>query len=121
MRRLYLVLGILLIAFGLLHVASTPRLFDELNSRALWFVSGGIAIIMQGVLNLLNRAYGRGAPGLFWACAVTNLVMLGFSGLSGLVGGASAGELVTVLGLLGATMALSVTSSATGRYPRDAT
>jgi hypothetical protein len=112
MRSLYLLLAILLILLGLLHVGSTPRLFGELNNRALWFASGGLLIILTGVLNLLNRAYGRAARGLSRVCLATNLTMLGFSALSGSVGGASAAELSAVLGLLGATTLLSSMPSA---------
>ena len=56
MRRLYLVLALLVILLGLFHIVSTARFFDEFSSRAVWFASGGLLLILTGVLNLLNRA-----------------------------------------------------------------
>src|SRR5688572_19695459 len=112
MRRLYLVLAVLIILLGLVHLASTPQLFDALNSRALWFASGGLLLILTGVLNLLNRAYGAAAPGLRWATIATNAVMTAFAAIAGTVGAASGAQLVVIVGLMAATAFVSWLPSA---------
>lgn len=107
MRRLYLVLAILIVLLGLFHVASTPRFFDELSNRAIWFVGGGLAMILTGILNLLNRAYGDIAPGVRWVSISANATMTAFSATAGYVGGASIVELAVIVGLLGAATLVS--------------
>lgn len=107
MRRIYLVLAVLVILLGLVHLASTPRLFDALNSRALWFASGGLLLILTGVLNLLNRTYGAAAEGLRWATVGTNAMMTGFAVIAGTVGAASGAQLIVIVGLMAATTFVS--------------
>src|SRR5881296_838471 len=64
MRTLYGVASWLLLAFGLVHIAATPSRFDTLTSGALWFLSGGVLLVVVASLNLLKRAYGVAAPGV---------------------------------------------------------
>ena len=105
MRHMYSVLSFAIIALGMIHIASTPRFFTHLTSAAVWFASGGITIIMTGVLNLLRRAYGEIAPGLRIVCIVNNIVIIGFSLLAGYASRASALQFALVIGLLvGATV-----------------
>ena len=112
MRTLYLVLAILVIALGLIHLAATFALFDGLTSRAIWFASGGVAIVLTGLLNLLNRAYGAAAPGLCWSAVGANAVMTVFAALAGMAGAASGAQLVTIVGLMGAATLVSALPSA---------
>ena len=108
MRRAYLVLSVAIIVLGMVHIAATPRYFTGLTAQAVWFASGGLAIILTGVLNLLRRAYGAAAPGLRVACVLTNAAMTVFALLAGYAGNASAGEIALVLGVLGGTTACSL-------------
>ena len=108
MKRLYLGLALGIIALGLVHMAATMRLFDALTTSALWFFSGGLALALNGTLNLLNRAYGRGAPGVRVACIIANIVMTAFTVLSGVVGHVSVAELLVVVGLMAGAAALSL-------------
>lgn len=108
MRSLYLVLAILIVLLGLFHLGSTPRFFDALDSRALWFASGGLLMALAGLLNLLNRTYGAGAPGLRWSTAATNIIMTAFAALAGVVGAASGAQLGAIVGLMAATALLSL-------------
>ncbi len=112
MRRLYLVLALLVVLLGLFHTASTPRFFDAMSSRALWFASGGLLLILTGSLNLLNRAYGAAAPGLRWTAIGTNIVMTGFAAIAGTVGAASGAQLIAIIGLMAATAFASATPRA---------
>ena len=105
MHRLYATLGWGIIALGLLHVASTPR---SLTPSTLWFASGGLAMVLTGLLNLLNRSYGSQASGLRRVCIGVNAVMVAFALLSGIVNRAPASQLLIVLGLFGGAGALSV-------------
>jgi hypothetical protein len=108
MKLIYLILSWGLVALGAVHILAAPRYFESLTSSALWFVSGGIAIALAGVLNLLNRHYGRIAPGLRRVCFGTNLVMTAFGALTGAVSHASVGQFALVLGLCGGTAVLSL-------------
>ena len=111
LKRVYAALPWGIIALGVLHMTATWRIYDQLTTPALWFFSGGIVLLFTGILNLINRREGAGAPALRWFTRGANVIILGFSTLSGVVGGASAVELAVVLGLLGATTLLSF-----GRY-----
>ena len=63
--------------------------------------------MLTGSLNLLNRAYGAIAPGLLRFCRATNVGMLAFTAIGGLVTHATPTELAVMLGLMGATTILS--------------
>jgi hypothetical protein len=100
MRQLYLLLAVLMSVLGLVHVSATFALFDALNSRAVFFASGGLAMILTGVINLLNRAYGAAAPGVRWAAFGANLAMTVFAALAGIAGAASAAQQILIVGLM---------------------
>ena len=108
MRGFYLVLAGLIIGLGLVHMAATFVLFDALNNRAIWFASGGLAMILTGVLNLLNRAYGATAPGVRWAAIGANAVMTIFALLAALAGAASEVQMVVVIGMMVGTTLISL-------------
>lgn len=117
MRRVYLVLSAGIIALGVVHIASTPRSFPKLTGAAIWFASGGLAMILAGALNLLRQAYGSPAPGLRMVGGATNVVMTAFAILAAYAGRASVAEIVMVLGLVGGATALSFLPAAQ-RPPR---
>lgn len=73
--RAHLTVGWALVALGLVHIAATSILFTSLSGAALWFASGGIAMSLGGLLNVLQRLYARLAPGLSPACVAGNLAM----------------------------------------------
>ena len=108
MRRVYLILALLVVLLGLFHTASTPRFFDELSSRAIWFASGGLLLILAGILNLLNRSYGANAHGVRWATIATNMIMTVFAALAGTAGAASGAQLAAIVGLMAATTLVSM-------------
>ncbi len=97
----------------MLHLGAAVRAFEELTSEAMWLCSGGIAIVLTGALNLLNRTYGRIAPGLRFVCIGTNASMTVFGAAAGKATGASLGEYLVVLGLFGGATALSLTRGGT--------
>lgn len=113
MRTLHLVLALLIIILGLVHLSATFMLFDALTGRAVWFASGGIAVVLTGVINLLNRAYGAAAPGVRWAAIGANATMTVFAALAGYAGAASGAQLVLIVGLL-AVATLASTRPPTG-------
>ena len=108
MRQVYLVLAVLIILLGLVHLLATFQLFNAFTSRALWFASAGLAIVMTGILNLLSRAYGAAANGVRWAAIGANLVMTLFAALAGVAGAASGVQLILIVGLLAATSLVSI-------------
>ena len=107
MRTFYLVLAVLVVLLGLFHLVSTLRFYDELSSRAVWFASGGLALIFTGVLNLLSRAYGNAAPGVRWSALGANAVMTVFAWLAGTAGAASGAQLAAIVGLMAVTTLVS--------------
>jgi hypothetical protein len=108
----YAVLAWLLGALALLHMATTWRLQTATAATRVWFFGAGLAMAEVAALNLLNRRYGRTAVGLRWTTRAFNLVMLINAVVGGIVTGASAGEMVFVLGMLGALLVLSLTAVA---------
>jgi hypothetical protein len=108
MRRAYFVLSVGVILLGMVHVAATPRYFARLTSAAVWFASGGLAMVLTGALNLLRRVYGDVAPGLRRVCVGANVGMTAFAVLAGYASRASAVEFLLVLGLLGGATLFSL-------------
>ncbi|MEW6738248.1 MAG: hypothetical protein AB1489_43645 [Acidobacteriota bacterium] len=91
---------------------ATMHFFKLLTGAALWFFSGGMAISLTGIINLLNRSYGQLAPGLRKVSIGTNIIMTAFGILTGTVNHASVVEFVLVLGLLGGATGLSLVPGA---------
>jgi hypothetical protein len=112
MKYLYAILSWGMIALGILHMLATFRFFHTLNTAALWFFSGGIALVLAGILNLLHRTYGRIAPGVRRVCIGTNIFMTIFSVVSGIVSHASIAQFTLVLGLIGGATFLSLSRRA---------
>lgn len=115
MRFLYAFVSWGIVALSVVHMLATLHFFNTLTSAALWFFSGGIALALTGALNLLHRAYGRVAPGLRKVCIGTNMIMMAFGIVSGVVTGASVAELALVLGLMGGATALSLSQGSLNR------
>ncbi len=115
MRHVYFVLSLAIIALGAIHIAATPRFFVHLSGAAVWFASGGLAIILTGALNLLRRAYGEIALGLRWVCVMANVVMMSFALVAGYASRASAVQFILVLGLLGGATTCSLLPAAQKR------
>jgi hypothetical protein len=107
MRRLYLLLACLIVLLGMVHISASFVLFDALTGRAIWFASGGLAIILTGVLNLLNRVYGATAQGVRWSAIGANAAMTVFAALAGVAGAASDAQLIVIVGLFVATTLVS--------------
>jgi hypothetical protein len=108
MKYVYAIVSWAIVALGTVHMFATLRIFHLLSSAALWFFSGGIALVLTGILNLLNRAYGEIAPGLRRTCIGTNLFMTIFGALSGFVTRANVAEFLIVLGVIGGAFVLSL-------------
>jgi hypothetical protein len=104
----YLVLSVAIIALGVVHIAATPHFFPHLTAGAVWFASGGLALVLTGALNLLNRAYGELAFGLRLVCVTTNIIMTCFSLLAGYASRASAAQFVLVIGVMVGASLLSL-------------
>ena len=108
-KRLYVVLAGAIILLGLVHSLATPKVSDP--RTAVWFFGTGIAMMLTGTLNLLNRSYGAGAPGVRWVCVGSNVVMTGFALAAGRVTGGTPVEIVLVVGIFGGATLLSVWGS----------
>ncbi len=76
LRRIDIIVGWLLIAFGAVHLSLTRRVHPDIDINAIWFVSGGLLIIAIGVLNLLRVAYGSVAKGVYVVSVIANIVLL---------------------------------------------
>lgn len=76
MRRLDIIVGWLLIAFGAVHTSLTRRIDPSIGINAIWFASGGLFMITIGVLNLLRVAYSSVAKGICVVSVIANIVLL---------------------------------------------
>ncbi len=90
----------------------TPRLFTISSSEAVWFFSGGITIVLVGIINLLNRAYGLIAFELRLVCMVTNIFITVFSVFAGFIMDAGFLWFVVVVGLFGGVTLVSFNRNA---------
>src|SRR5438477_12756909 len=76
MRKLDIIIGWLLIAFGVVHISFTRRVHPKVGIEAIWFVSGGLLMITIGALNLLRVAYSSVAKGVSVVSVIANLVLV---------------------------------------------
>lgn len=76
LRTLDIILGWLLIAFGVVHLSATKAVHPDLGIDAIWFASGGLLIITIGALNLLRVAYSSVAKGVRVISVIANIVLL---------------------------------------------
>ena len=111
LKALYALFSGAVIAIGVLHMATTFRLSGTPASK-IWFFGAGIAMVLAGVLNLLNRQYGLRAFGVRAACIATNVFMLCFAAVAGRVISASVAEQIIFLSVLASTLILSALPSA---------
>ena len=112
LNRLYAALAWLLAALAALHMATTWRLTSATSFTKVWFFGAGIAMAQAAALNLLHRRYGLTAVGVRWATRASNVLMLAFATVAGLVTRASIAELVVLLSALGTLLLLSFTAHA---------
>ncbi len=111
LKILYALFSAAVIAIGVLHMATTFRLSATPVAK-IWFFAAGIALVLAGVLNLLNRQYGLRAFGVRAACIATNVFMLCFAGVAGRVTNASVAEQILMLSVLASALILSTVRSA---------
>lgn len=78
MERLDRITGWLIFGIGMLHCGVTFLLFKGYSDAAMWFFSGGLAMMYSAALNLLRVRYADVAPGLRKVCAAVNFSLLAF-------------------------------------------
>ncbi|HEU5401870.1 MAG TPA: hypothetical protein VFU86_10965 [Terriglobales bacterium] len=76
MKKIDVVLGWLLIAFGTIHTVLTRKLDPTLGINAIWFASGGLLFMTVGALNLLRVAYTNVAKGVRIVSVIANIVLV---------------------------------------------
>jgi hypothetical protein len=103
-----LVLTLGLLTLGAVHTFAALLRLWPLSAYGVWFLTGGIAMLLTAALNFLNRTYGRtAAPGIRLATVGANLLMFSSSILGGLATHAKPLQLVLVLALTGGLSLLS--------------
>jgi len=73
--RAYLIAGASLVSIGALQMAAAPLVFSRFEEQTLWFITAAFAVVLVGVLNLLNLRYRRVAPGPRPVCVAADLAM----------------------------------------------
>jgi len=118
-KRIDRIIGSGILALGLIHtlVGLIP---GELDTRAMWFIGTGLAVIYQGALNLLRVQYGAVAAGLRRVSVAANVVGMGFAVGMVLIRGARALGPTTFLflALLAAATMLSIAQPRWHQLPR---
>lgn len=76
MRALDIIIGWLLIAFGVVHLSLTRIVHPDMDINAIWFASGGLLMVAIGALNLLRVAYSSVAKGARVVSIIANIVLL---------------------------------------------
>lgn len=77
--RLAVVVGWTMAGLGVAHVLATPHYEPGLGVHALWFASGGAALVLVGWLNVLRVRHAAAAPPLATAALVGNLGATAFA------------------------------------------
>ncbi|MDQ3820110.1 MAG: hypothetical protein M3362_20865 [Acidobacteriota bacterium] len=79
MKILYKVSTFLILALGIIHVCLTPQFFSSLTQNALWFVSGGLMIVLVSLFNfILMKDAGR-VRTIRILCHAANIISLLFA------------------------------------------
>lgn len=110
-NRLYAFAGWAIVALGGLHMLATIRLSASSPAFRVWFFGSGLAMALGGALNLLNRAYGRAAPGLRVVCWIANILLTLLGAVAGALTGASVVEYILIMSLLAGALILSLNRS----------
>jgi len=106
-RPVYGAAGWGVVILGVVHMLATTRLPLGRGASAVWFCGSGLAMVLAGTLNLLNRSYGLGAAGLRRVCVASNLAMTAFALVAGVVTNAGTLQFAIILGLTGGAAMLS--------------
>ncbi len=96
-----------IVAIGAIHILVTPWEVEEFGEPPLWFASGGGALALVGILNLLAAKWVRVVPELYGLALGANLLTLVFLFLVAVVPPFGPGA-ITALGLVSAATALSI-------------
>ncbi len=107
MVHLYGTLSWGIVLLGTVHMLTTVALTAGSAAGRIWFFGAGIAMVLAGALNLLNRAYGARAVGVRRVCIGSNVLMTCFAVVAGVFTNAGPAQFIVVLGLVGGTTVLS--------------
>jgi hypothetical protein len=77
MKTVDYVFAILVLVLGLLHCAAAPVFRGRYGVEGMWFLSGGLMLMMIGLMNLVRIASSAGSARA--GAIVANLVGLGFT------------------------------------------
>jgi hypothetical protein len=111
-NRLYAFVSWAIIVLGSVHMLFTLRLSSSTPAFRVWFFGSGLAMALVGALNLLHRTYGHSAAGLRRVCWAANIFLTLFAVAAGAFTGASAAEIIVVVGLAGGALILSFVRAA---------
>src|SRR3990172_2971942 len=89
-----------IVLLGTIHMLTTAVLTGSSAAGRVWFFGAGIAMVLTGALNLLNRVYGAGAVGVLWVCIGSNVLMSCFAVVAGVSTNAGPAQFIVVLGLV---------------------
>lgn len=80
MRRLDYGAVWLLFALGCVHnFVAAPLAFDRLDTRALWFVTGGIVLWYAAIINAVQLLGDSSSPTMRWLTALANAILMAFA------------------------------------------
>lgn len=108
MRTLDRILAWALVVLGLVHCAVTPIVHARWSIDAIWFFSGGLAIVFAGMMNLLRIAYAAVAPATRLASLLANVLLLSLTlGVASTVTLASSPQVIVAVILVGVELILA--------------
>lgn len=75
-RRVDRIAALLLVLLGVVHsLGFAPLTYDRLDARALWFVSGGLALGFAGAVNLIGLSEPKPGRATRRIAAAVNIVL----------------------------------------------
>lgn len=78
-KLLYLIVTLMITLLGVVHIWIVPRIYKSMTQEAIWFVSGGLAIISNASINLVMMSVKVQPSLLNHICQVNNILTFIFS------------------------------------------
>lgn len=79
MKSLYKVITFLLLLLGIIHEVATPLFYATLTIDTVWFIGGGLVLILTALINFINMMTYSSKVAVRYICNMSNVVGLAYT------------------------------------------
>ncbi|BBH21880.1 hypothetical protein Back11_32250 [Paenibacillus baekrokdamisoli] len=79
MKIVYLIVALMIMLLGFIHICIAPRIHKSMTQESMWFVSGGLALISNAIINLVMINVKLESSSMKYLCQGNNVLTLIFS------------------------------------------